>query len=307
MTALAGEGARAVRVSASTSNLGTGFDCLGLALDLFLDVRAEPAPDAPSHRVEGPPVWPATTDDRLLAAFDRASEALGLPACPHDFRVATEIPLARGLGSSGAATAAGILLAASRAASPPDPERLLALGVELEGHPDNVAASLAGGATLSFPVAGGARSLPVEVHDDLAFAVAWPELTVETERARAVLPQEVPFADAVENARRLPVLLEGLRRADPELLRIGGEDRLHERHRLPLVPGATAALDAAREAGAWLAVLSGSGSALLAISGQGDAERIASSIADTFRRETGAGTGRALRLVREAPRVREVS
>jgi len=93
-----------------------------------------------------------------------------------------------------------------------------------------------------------------------------------THAARSVLPAEVPFADAVENPRRLALLLEGLRTADPELLALGSQDRLHVRHRLPLIPGGAAALEAARESGAWMSTISGSGSGLVAV---GPKERIA--------------------------------
>jgi homoserine kinase len=306
-----GDTALAVRVPASTSNLGTGFDALGLALDLWLDVRLAAAPPAGTEHVvaAGGPEggrWPAPREDRLLAAFDRAREVLGLPAEPRAFVVETEIPLARGLGSSGSATAAGILLAAALADEPLDPAGLLALGVELEGHPDNVAPSLSGGCTLCLPVAGAVRALPVDVHPDLAFAVAWPEAAVRTAEARAVLPDAVPFADAVENARRLPFLLEGLRRGDPELLALGGEDRLHERHRLPLVPGAAGALEAGRCAGAHLTVLSGSGSALLGVTSHGSAPAVAEAMAEALRRGAGSGTGRVVRPALEAPSVRAV-
>jgi len=118
----------------------------------------------------------------------------------------------------------------------------------------------------SVPVpGGGVRVVQQPLHPDLAFAVAWPARGFPTPAARAVLPAQVPFADAVENPRRLALLLEGLRIGDPELLALGGEDRLHVPYRLPRIEGAAATIEAARASGAWLATISGSGSGLVAI------------------------------------------
>jgi homoserine kinase len=304
----------AVRVPASTSNLGTGFDCLGLALDVYLDARlVGPAPgSAHTLVVRGSAAgsWPVASN-LFLESFDRAAARFGAPGGPFAFEVDTEIPVARGLGSSGAAVAAGLRLAAQLAPTPPDEDALLGLGVTLEGHPDNVAASLRGGATWCVPadradaLHEGQDAPPlcfaVELHPDLSFALAWPDEEITTEAARAVLPRSVPFGDAVENARRAGLLLEGLRRAAPDLLRLGGEDRLHVRHRLPLIRGGEPALVAARAAGAWLATISGSGSALLAIASHDVAPVVAEAMAEALRAATGAGTARVAAVAPAVP------
>ncbi len=302
-----------VRVPASTSNVGTGFDCLGIALDLFLDVRVHVesgVPIEPRLAVRGPAAaaWPEASSNRLVHAFDVAAARLGLPAGSPRFEVETEIPVSRGLGSSGAATAAGLLLASALASPAPDPEWLLALGIELEGHPDNVTASLFGGCTLCVPSGAqdlGPQRIAIELHPDLAFALAWPEAPMETARARDVLPSEVPFAHAVENARRLPLLLEGLRTARVDLLRAGSQDCLHEIHRLPLVPGGKAALIAARAEGAHVAVLSGSGSALFAVASHERVGAVLAAMEAALRTASGRASGRIARAVHGAPLVRE--
>ena len=216
-----------VCVPASTSNLGPGFDLIGVALSLDLTVEAVPA--------EGDGRWLELADeaadwpreDNLLArAFDMARGDRG---GDYAFRVTSEIPLARGLGSSGAAVAAGLLLGRAAARGTESREQLLALGLELEGHPDNVAPALFGGARACVPRRDGARMVQLELHPEIGWSVAWPEVRIATEVARAALPREVPFADAVENPRRLALLLEGLRSADPGLLRDGIADRLHVR------------------------------------------------------------------------------
>src|SRR5205085_286756 len=122
--------------------------------------------------------------------------------------------------------------------------------------------------------------------------------------ARGVLPRTVPFADAVENPRRLALLLEGLRRADPELLALGGEDRLHVRHRLPLIPGGAEALAAARESGAWLATISGSGSALVALGPRARREAIAEALRVELARADGEAHARVVEPVHGTPLVR---
>lgn len=281
-----------VRVPASTSNLGPGFDFLGLALALELRVvlRAEPGTGEPVfEELEGTAAgWPRDATNLVWRAFEHARRELGARPWKCRIEASSSIPVARGLGSSGAAVAAGLLLAAALAPRAATEEELLRWGLELEGHPDNASAALLGGCTLSVPVGpvgpGGKAELVVVrqvLSPELGFALAWPVRTLPTAAARRALPQSVPFGDAVENPRRLALLLEGLRRADPRLLALGGEDRLHVRYRLPLIPGAAEALAAARERGAWLATISGSGSALIAIgprparAGFGEAMRVA--------------------------------
>lgn len=296
-------GAR-VRIACSTSNLGPGFDLAGLALTLFLDVRARRCAsgglrlgDLRGHARE----WPQDAN-RLFTAFERAWRAGGGGAAHFEFDADSEIPIGRGLGSSGAATAAGLLLGAALAPRPLSREQLLAFGFELEGHPDNITPALYGGLTFSVPREYGP---PVfvrgKLHESLGFAVAWPALPFETRVARGLLPKHVPFADAVENPRRLALLIAGLERGDPELLALGGEDRLHVPYRLDAIPGARAGLAAARAAGAWLATISGAGSALFAIGPRERAEAIAAALRAALVRETGAGEGRALEVVHDAP------
>jgi homoserine kinase len=297
-----------VRVPGSTSNLGPGFDLLGLALSLYLEARlewlaAEPDPTPGAYAGDGP--------DLLRAAFDLAAGRLGVTPDVR-LRCESEIPVGRGLGSSGAAVAAGLLLANARAEAPVQREELLRWGIELEGHPDNVAASLFGGCTLCHPSPTGAEpgeAAPVllrqPVHPSIGFALAWPARPLATAEARRALPAEVPFADAVENPRRLALLLEGLRSGTPELLRLGGEERLHVRHRLELVPGAADALAAARAAGAWLATISGAGSGLVALAPHALAAQVAHALEGPLVAASGGGGSRVAKPVTEPPAVQD--
>lgn len=304
-----------VRVPASTSNLGPGFDLLGLALSLYLEVEATLRTGGHHELADlaGEALcWPAERENLLLQAFERGCAVLGAPAPSLAVRARSSIPVGRGLGSSGAAVAAGLSLARAMVApedadapSPVDPcsDPLLVAAVELEGHPDNAVASLLGGCTLALPHAGGLRVLRQPVHPTIGFAVAWPRSPLPTAEARRALPAQVPFGDAVENARRLAALLEGLRTGDPELLALGEEDRLHVPYRLPRIRGGARALDAARDAGAWLATVSGSGSGLVALGPHAAIPDVASAMERVLEAEDGPAAGRVVEPVYGAPRV----
>jgi homoserine kinase len=266
-----------LRVPCSTSNLGPGFDQLGLALNLHLDVRLEGPIHAAEHELELEgeiaQAWPRE-GNRLLQAFDAVgiSSVNGITPPPRfRFHISSSIPLGRGLGSSGAATAAGLLLAAELKAlkeyggERPAAAQLEQLGVQIEGHPDNVIASLHGGCTLGVLLRDGSlRVVQQELQRDLLFPVAWPSTSLATEAARAALPTQLPLDQVVWNTRRLSLLLEGLRTGNPDLLKHGVDDTLHTPYRLPLIAGAERALQAARSSGAFFAAISGSGSALIA-------------------------------------------
>ena len=298
-----------IRVPASTSNLGPGFDCLGLALSLYLDVHFAPQEGA-THKFEelgGTSAdWPQDHSNLLTLAFDRGLEELGhTEPVGGSWRVNSEIPMCRGLGSSGAAIAAGLVLA-MRVSSDATPSkevynRLVSLAATLEGHPDNTTASLLGGCTLALPEQDKLEVIRPPVHASIGIAVAWPDSPLETHRARTALPDTVPHRDAVENARRLPFLLEGLRTGRPELLRLGGQDRLHVAARLPLIRGGAAALDAAHRTGAYLATISGSGSTLIALGPPQRMDDIRGAMHHELDRADGPASSRVVEIVERPP------
>lgn len=231
-------------VPGSVSNLGPGFDALSVAVQLYVRVRIV------ALLPESPGVFEAAFldaaprgENRIEAAFRHAAARSGA-APPPGMRVAiaSEIPAGAGLGSSGAATIAGLRLyelAASRLA----PERLLAMACEMEGHPDNAAASLLGGLTVSCVHDDGrvtARSARWPA--DLRFVVATPDAGLDTTRARSILPAAVPRHDAVFNLQRALLLVRALETGSYGDLREAMRDRWHQRIRAPLVPGLEAAL-----------------------------------------------------------------
>lgn len=296
-----------IRVPCSTSNLGPGFDLIGLALSLFVEVECTPETGRSGHVLElgaGTGDWPDSSDNLLLVGFERGRREAGGAAHARCFRVTSRIPVSRGLGSSSSAVVAGLLLGAACGPHLPPRERLLELGLEIEGHPDNVAPALLGGCVLSLPLEGGpVRCVRQALHRSLAFAVAWPAATLQTRAARALLPAQVDFRAAVENPRRLALLLEGLRTGERELIELGSQDRLHVPYRLPKVPSGSAAIAAARAAGAWMATISGSGSGLFFIADANAIASVARAAEAELERASPPAQSHVLEAVESAPQV----
>src|SRR5881396_216084 len=261
-----------VRVPGSTSNVGAGFDCVGIAIERRLSAtfRVDRALGAPV-RVERRGTLQAVTvpsdRDWLFAGFVAACRGAGCKVPGGVMIDATsEIPIGRGLGSSGAATVAGALAARALLGLELDDEMLARLCAEVEHHPDNVAPAIYGGAVLAVPGPEGRLTVaPLEVHASLVFVFAVPEVEVATERARAALPPSVSHRTAATAAAKAGALIAGLARADAGLLAAALDDVLHVPHRRALVPGYDAVTAAARATGAFGATLSGSGSSILAV------------------------------------------
>ncbi len=241
-----------VRVPASTSNLGAGFDCVGLALDLWLEARLVAGKGAPRY---------TGTLDKLRPDRDIIRSILG-DALPSDLRleVRSDIPVSRGLGASAAAAVAAIALRELIAGRPPEPNAVFREAAEREGHPDNAAPAVLGGLVLA-----ASRPTRLPFHAALGVALALPERTVDTREARAILPTAVPRETAIAQAGRAAALVLGLVQGDGELIAHGMDDRLAVPHRKQLIPGYDAAVAAGLAAGAYGVTISGSGSALVAV------------------------------------------
>lgn len=277
-----------IQVPASTSNLGAGFDCIGVALDLWLNVDARleggGAGFAVSHggtlaALDLPP-----DENRLVAGFTAACTAAGASLDRGVAFVAhSAIPVGRGLGSSAAATVAGALAANSLLHLGLDDGALLRICAEIEGHADNSAAALGGGVALVTRGARGYAASALDVHPDIALVLAVPDFVVETSRARAVLPEFVPHRIAAAAAARAAALVRGLATADAALLAVGLDDVLHVPFRKRLVPGYTAVTAAARHAGGYGATLSGSGSSIVALAPQDRADAVAEALEHSWR------------------------
>lgn len=239
---------RLVRVPGSSANLGAGFDVLAAALSVHLELEVR---ETGSFAVETSLDVPLDRDNLVVRAFERLHPADGF-----EFRIASEIPLAAGLGSSAAAIVAGLLAADHLFELDAD---VLALAGELEGHPENVAAALNGG----FVLCDGPRVHRFEPPLGLEGVLVIPESSLDTETARAVVPSTVPIADAVFNIAHAATLMLGLTTGDWELIAEGLRDRLHQPFRAELYPRSAALLQRTTDLGALGATISGAGPSVL--------------------------------------------
>jgi len=256
-----------VRVPATSANLGPGFDALGLALTLHDVVEARIIPDGISIEASGTGDngAPASEDHLVIRAMRAAFGLLGVQPPGIALRCVNSIPQGYGLGSSAAAIVAGLL--AARALGP-DREtltdaELLRLATQLEGHPDNASACLAGSLTIAWRSSSGVRYARLAPVRGLTPVVCVPELPLATAEARQVLPPAVPHADAAANSARAALLIAALT-ADPRLLMDGTEDFLHQPYRTAVMP-ATADLVGRLRAARIPAVVSGAGPTVLAL------------------------------------------
>ncbi len=245
-----------IRVPASSANLGPGFDVLGMAVDRYIEVNfAEEGIGSPDHLT--------------MRVFRQFGGTGGLD-------ISSTIPPARGLGFSGAARVAGLLAAAIQKGSTLEECRrwLFLEATDLEGHPDNVAPSVFGGVTVA--VGERVEKVPLGLQ---ATVVLWiPDTLSGTKESRKKLPTHVSMEDAVFNMGRTALLIAALTNGDTELLGAASEDRLHQAQRLESLPDTAAAMQAARDAGAWCSWLSGSGPTAAALCEPAMAEKIAESL-----------------------------
>lgn len=288
-----------VRVPATSANLGPGFDCLGLALGLWNEATFREAGQGIHLQIQGEGASHLPHDGRNLIARAalRVYAAAGKPA-PVGLEITCQnrIPLSSGLGSSAAASLTGLLGANALLGRPFSDLQILELALAFEGHPDNVAPALYGSLLVAackdscaeieqqqgFPTGKNllVRVIPVPV---LEVVVIVPAFRLSTQAARAALPRRVRLNEAVFNMGRTALVVEALRTGDLNLLGQAMEDRLHQPHRLKLIPGAQPALNEARRAGAAAAALSGAGPGVIAFPHSGKAAPVAKAMQNAFR------------------------
>lgn len=246
---------RLVRVPASSANLGPGYDAMAAAMAQHLELEVE---ETGEFSLDPGGLDVSTGRDNLIV---RAFETLH-PADGIAFKLRSEIPLARGLGSSSAAIVAGLAAADHLFELALTREELLERATAIEGHPDNVAAAIYGGFVVC--AAGGeAFAARFDPPEGLEGIVVIPGEEVSTELARTAIPAELPLADAVANVSAAALLVLGLRSADLDLVSRGLHDRIHQDRRRDLYPRSMEIVDAAREFGALGATVSGAGPTVL--------------------------------------------
>ena len=269
-----------IRVPATSANLGPGFDCLGLALDLWNEIAFEEA-EALRYRSTGEGAEKLNKGNRnlLTKAYTRLFEACGKKAKGARIAAYNNIPMSSGLGSSAAAITAGLFGANELLGRPFDMEGLLKLATEMEGHPDNVAPALLGGLVVSVMKPDEIITRRYEI-PPLTVVIVKPDVEWLTKTARAVLPKSVSRADAIHNIGRTALVVDALRNGDLDLLQKVMEDRIHQPYRLRHISGGTAAYKCARQFGA--AALSGAGPSIILFTQPETAERARSTISAVY-------------------------
>lgn len=254
-----------VRVPATSANLGPGFDCLGMAVDLWAEVTVELRPEVLPPANGG---IRAMIEEATLALY----EAVGAPA-PAGLAVTWaggKVPLARGLGASACARVGGLMAANALLGGPLSTEDILPLAARLEGHADNVAPALFGGLQVVVEEEGRLIHLGTAAPAGLKAVLLIPEMALPTDESRRLLPRELSREDAVHNIGRAALLMAALCHGRLDLLDVATRDRLHQPARGQLFPAMDDVFRAARQAGALCAYLSGGGSAILALTDGGE-------------------------------------
>ena len=254
-----------IRIPATTANLGPGFDCLGIALDIFNEVTV-----AQAHSLnitvqgEGAGQISLRQDNLVYRAIATVFTKLGKPVPELSLNCLNRIPLARGLGSSAAAVAGGLVAANEILGKLLSPDDLLQLGAGMEGHADNIAPALFGGCQLVYREEDRYNHVPVPLPAGLKAVLFIPDFAMSTAKARHILPPKVSRADAVFNIGRVSLLTLAFTTGKLEYLKIATQDRLHQPARQSMFPAMEDIFKAALDAGALGVFLSGAGSTILA-------------------------------------------
>ena len=280
-----------VRVPATSANMGPGFDCLALALDIWNEVRVDLGGSGVEIDGEGEDSLARNRDNLVYRSVETAFEEAGKTMPGIGVQCRNGIPLGRGLGSSSAAVVGGLVAGNELCGRPLSDDNMLARAARIEGHPDNSAAALLGGCQIVVEDGDRLATSTVPVPEDLSAVLFIPEVPMPTERARGLLPPIVDRADAVHNIGRAALLVNALVTGDLSELRTATEDRLHQPARQTIFPAMKNIFRAALDAGALGVFLSGAGSTVLALA-QGRELTIGYEMADAADKSRVDGTVR---------------
>lgn len=255
-----------VKVPASTANLGPGFDTLGMALSLYAWIEMKPAQTTKINlygdHLQG---IPQDKSNLIYEVAQSVFQKAGVTLPELEISMYSDIPLARGLGSSASAIVGALVAANELIGAPFDRSNLFDMATTIEKHPDNVGASLFGGVITAVWDGTHAEYLRIDPPEDLQVLVAIPDFQLSTSKARKALPEQISLSDAVFNVSRVSLLTGAMLTGRLELIRTAMQDRLHQPYRAPLVPGMARILEEATLHGALGAALSGAGPTLLAL------------------------------------------
>lgn len=285
-----------VKVPATTANIGPGFDCLGLALPIYNTITIEETV-LPGTGIEINVIAESASIDELslehipldenslvYKAVELLYNSIGQSPSELKINIHSNIPVARGLGSSASVIVGALLAANELLGHPADEVALLSIACEIEGHPDNITPAIVGGLVLSSQEDDGSvvyRKLNWPT--DWAITVCIPDFELSTDIARSVLPKEVPMKDAVFNAQRLGMFVQAVNTADADLMKLALQDKLHQPYRMKLVPGLDKIMENLKHIDSVLGcVLSGAGSSILVISEKNNLDKIRNIVKETW-------------------------
>ncbi len=285
-----------VKVPATSANLGPGFDCMGLALPLYNTITIEetvlPGTGveinvfADNDSIDQLSLDHIPLDENNIAykAVELLYNSIGQTPSELKINIATNIPVARGLGSSSAVIVGALIAANELLGRPADEAALLSIACEIEGHPDNITPAIVGGIVISSQEDDGSvvyRKL--DWPSDWAITVCVPDFELSTEISRSVLPTEIPRKDAVFNAQRLGMFIQAVHTKDSELMKLALKDKIHQPYRMKLVPGLDKIIENLRHFDNVLGcVLSGAGSSILIISEKNNLDKIKNIVRETW-------------------------
>ena len=259
-----------VRVPATSANVGAGFDALGLAVSMYNVVEFSPCDRLEISTSDGTKV-PTGSSNLVYRAAKAVYDQVDRPFTGLRMVQTNTIPLARGLGSSSACIVAGILGANALLGGPLTRRQMLTLATAIEGHPDNVAPAMLGGFVTSAFDEGQVYSVKKDIREDLVFGAFVPDFKLLTEQARQALPGTVSHKDAVYNLSRAALATAAFCDGEYDLLHVATKDALHQKYRLPLIPGGAEVFELALDLGAYAVYLSGAGPTIMAVLHRSDA------------------------------------
>ena len=253
------------RIPATSANIGSGFDALGIALSMYNEVEIEESDSLRITSLDGVEV-PQGEDNLIVVSARRLYEECGRPQ-PKGFSISQTnvIPMTRGLGSSSACVAAGLLGANYLLGKPLTREELVNIACSIEGHPDNTTPALLGGLTSAAVENGRVYAVTLHVADKFRFAAFIPDFELKTSVARGILPKTVSREDAVYNLSRSALMAGSLATGNVENLRVAVQDRLHQPYRMTLIPGAEEIFRLSYEFGSYATYISGAGPTVMSI------------------------------------------
>ena len=279
-----------IRIPATTANLGSGFDCLGLALKLYLNLEIEEIKEGLviEYQGEGAEKFSVKKDTLIGKSAELVLKKMGQDKFKKGLRIKVfnQIPITRGLGSSASAIIGGIVGAARLYNIDLTNQEMLELALSLEGHMDNIVPALIGGLTLAYKT--GQEEIKwtrIKTSSDLRIVVAIPEFSLNTKEMRKVLPQKVALPEAIFNLSRSALLVNALQNSNWDVLAEAMEDRLHQPYRAPFIPGIKDMFSQIKKTGLAGVALSGSGPSVVSLTKKGREETICKIMKNVFLKE----------------------